>query len=198
MRSYLKQSLYLPPTSAAFAVLTGGVLAIAGLVWGPEGYGVWSAVLALGLSWSSAVDIDRFILPDIVTLGLLTAGLVMHLPLGLEGFIPFVAGAIVGYGFLTLAALMYSRIRRRDGLGKGDAKLLAAAGAWLGLFSIPKVLLVACCLALAYVLAASLIRRRFDASQRLPFGPFLAVAFWFEWVFGDSASYADLFGRIAP
>jgi len=75
-------------------------------------------------------------------------------------------------------------LRGREGLGQGDAKLLAAAGAWLGAYALPQVILVA---ALAALLAAAALRlsgREIRALSALPFGPFLAVAIWALWLFG--------------
>lgn len=183
--------------AASLAVMVGLLLAIAGWVWGPQGYGAWSILLALSLAWASFVDFDRLVLPDIITLGLVAAGLAMRLADGFGSLLPFVAGGLLGYALLALAAFTYRRIKGRDGLGKGDAKLLAAAGAWLGWAAIPMVLLVASAVALACVVVASLVRRRFDATQRLAFGPFLAAAFWLVWVFGDAIAYEGLFGPAA-
>jgi leader peptidase (prepilin peptidase) / N-methyltransferase len=196
--SHLARSLYLQRRMLWMAMIVGASLAAIGVVWGPEGQIVWSTILALSLSWSSFVDIDRFILPDAITVGLVVVGLAMHLPLGAEAMLPFIAGAVLGYSILTIAALSYRQIKGRDGLGKGDAKLLAAAGAWLSWLAIPSVLLIAASLALAYLAAISLARGRFDSAQRLPFGPFLATAFWFEWVFGAGATYENALAWIGP
>ena len=81
-------------------------------------------------------------------------------------------------------ATVYERLRSRPGLGLGDAKLLAAAGAWLGLEALPSVLLVATGTALFCVGMAVLLGKRITATSRIPFGPFLATAFWIVWLYG--------------
>ena len=70
---------------------------------------------------------------------------------------------------------LYRRLRGRDGLGLGDAKLLAAAGAWLGLASLPWVVLAAALLGLVLALLRAGPLR---AETAVPFGPPLALAFW--------------------
>jgi leader peptidase (prepilin peptidase) / N-methyltransferase len=191
--NFLVRSLRLQRRDAFVAISVGVLLAALGLIWGPEDHRFWGVVLAVALTWAAFVDLDRFILPDIITLGLVGAGLAMRVLKGFNALLPFLAGALLGYGLLALAAVAYRRFKGRDGLGKGDAKLLAAAGAWLGWTMIPTVLLVASAAALAWVAAAGLVRRRFVATERFAFGPFLAAAFWLVWLLGDPAAYPDLF-----
>ncbi len=69
----------------------------------------------------------------------------------------------------------YRQLRGRDGLGLGDAKLLAAAGAWLGVESLPWLLLIAALLGLAMALVRAGPLR---AETAVPFGPPLALSFW--------------------
>jgi leader peptidase (prepilin peptidase)/N-methyltransferase len=57
----------------------------------------------------------------------------------------------------------------------GDAKLCAAAGAWLGVAVMPWLLLVAALMGLALAL---LLHRRLESTSQIPFGPPLALAFW--------------------
>jgi leader peptidase (prepilin peptidase)/N-methyltransferase len=76
------------------------------------------------------------------------------------------------------------RLRGREGLGQGDAKLLAAAGAWLGAVALPQVILVAALSALLVAAALRLSGRTMHAHSALPFGPFLALAIWALWLFG--------------
>ena len=64
------------------------------------------------------------------------------------------------------------------------AKLLGAAGAWLGLPGLPYVLLLAALLGLAMAASLALQGRRLHAHSPLPFGPCLALAFWLLWMHG--------------
>ena len=133
--------------------------------------------LALGAS-----DHVAWLLPDALTLPLLAAGLLIAwLGAGPSPLQPAVApisaalGAVAGYGALAGLALLYRHFRRREGLGLGDAKLLAAAGAWLGIERLPLVLLMA---ALLGLLTALLRRGPLRSDTAVPFGPALALSFW--------------------
>jgi leader peptidase (prepilin peptidase)/N-methyltransferase len=92
-----------------------------------------------------------------------------------------------GYLLLWAVAWVYRRLRGRDGLGLGDAKLLAAAGAWVGAGGLPSVLAGAAIAALAAAGGMMLAGRRLDRHTALPFGPFLAAATWLVWLFGPIA-----------
>ena len=69
-------------------------------------------------------------------------------------------------------------------MGLGDAKLLAASGAWLGAGALPTVLLWATGSALVCVLVASRRNPALTGASRLPFGPFLAFGIWLVWLYG--------------
>jgi leader peptidase (prepilin peptidase)/N-methyltransferase len=134
--------------------------------------------LAAVLLAAALSDARRLVLPDGLTLPLIPVGL------GLAWLQPpaltaRLIGAVAGYLGLAGLAALYRRWRGRDGLGLGDAKLLAAAGAWVGWQALPSVLLIGAALGLAWALA-----RRLRADQPLPFGPFLAIGFWLVWCFG--------------
>jgi leader peptidase (prepilin peptidase)/N-methyltransferase len=85
---------------------------------------------------------------------------------------------------LAGARAAYRRLRGVEGLGLGDAKLLAAAGAWLGPAGLPSTMLIACAAALAH--AALLARGGSGVGWRtpIPLGPALALGFWITWLHG--------------
>jgi leader peptidase (prepilin peptidase)/N-methyltransferase len=148
--------------------------------WIDAGLGWW--LLALG--W---IDWRHSILPDVLTLPLILLGLAIAGELTPEALWNPLAGAICGYLGLWLVAWVYRRIRGREGLGLGDAKLLAAAGAWVGVSGLPSVLAGAAIAALVVVGGLMLAGQRFDRHSTLPFGPFLAAATWLVWLFGPIA-----------
>jgi leader peptidase (prepilin peptidase)/N-methyltransferase len=84
--------------------------------------------------------------------------------------------------FFTVRAA-YRVLRGREGLGLGDVKLAAAAGAWLSLLMLPMAIEIAALAALtAYVLRQGNRRRALRATGRIPYGTFLAPAIWLGWV----------------
>jgi leader peptidase (prepilin peptidase)/N-methyltransferase len=97
-------------------------------------------------------------------------------------------GAAAGYLSLLTIAALYRRLRRREGLGGGDAKLLAAAGSWLGIAALPQAILLAALSALLLAGCLRLAGIRLTAQSALPFGPFLALATWVLWLAGPTLS----------
>jgi leader peptidase (prepilin peptidase) / N-methyltransferase len=145
--------------------------------WIDAALGWW--LLALG--W---IDARRFVLPDALTLPLIVLGLAAAGALAPVELPDRVVGAAFGYVGLWLVAWIYRRLRGREGLGLGDAKLLAAAGAWVGASGLPSVLAGAAIAGLVAAGGMMLVGRRFDRYSALPFGPFLAAATWLVWLFG--------------
>lgn len=91
-------------------------------------------------------------------------------------------GVGVGYGAMWAVSEGYRSVRGRDGLGMGDAKLLAGAGAWLGWIGLPFVVLIASALGLAYVAARRVAGREIAATDAFAFGPFLSAGVAITWL----------------
>ncbi|MDR3498730.1 MAG: A24 family peptidase [Parvibaculum sp.] len=89
------------------------------------------------------IDWRHFLLPDALTLPLAAAGLVVAYLLDRPNLVDHLLGVAAGCLFVMLVALIYRRFRGRDGMGQGDAKLLAAAGAWVTWEGLPSVVFVA-------------------------------------------------------
>ena len=88
-----------------------------------------------------------------LTLPLAAAGLAVAWLAQRGAMLDNIAGAALGYAAFFIIAWAYRRWRGRDGLGAGDAKLLAALGAWVGATGLPSVVLLGSLMALAVVLA---------------------------------------------
>jgi leader peptidase (prepilin peptidase)/N-methyltransferase len=159
-----------PAIEAAALAIAAAALAVDGSgprVWVDAAFG-WALLTA---AW---IDAKTFILPDRITLPLILAGLAVTRWLAPDQLTDHAAAAALGYlGFTALNAA-YRALRGRDGLGQGDAKLLAAAGAWLGAALLPDEILAAGLIGLAWVAVLKL--RRHPADEKLPFGPALALA----------------------
>ena len=138
-----------------------------------------SGLLALLLGWICVVDLRHFRIPDAASLGLITTGLAFSLMSPVVTPVWAVTGSVIGYAAFAGLGAAYFRVAGQDGLGLGDAKLLAAAGAWLGLRDLPMLVAMAAVGALTFAL---LSRQR-----KLAFGPWLAGAFWIIWVTRISA-----------
>jgi leader peptidase (prepilin peptidase) / N-methyltransferase len=142
-----------------------------------------SVVLALPLAALSAIDVREYRLPDVLTLPLAAAGVLVSWWFAPASLWWTIASMLIGFALLAGVAMLYRHLRGRDGLGLGDAKLFAASGAWLGLEGLPGVLLVACGAAIVALLVAAW-RSQITATTRVPFGPFLAFGTWIIWLYG--------------
>lgn len=168
--------------------VAGGILAVWSGLWLPVS--VWPAtVVLLGLLVPLAVlDAHTCLLPDRLTLPLLICGLGATAWLVPERLPAHGVGIGLGWGGLYALAVGYRWIRRQDGLGDGDPRLLGAAGAWVGWEGLPGVLLWASFGALAAIsLNAVWQQRRPDPALRRPFGPWLAGGLWLVWLHGPLA-----------
>jgi leader peptidase (prepilin peptidase) / N-methyltransferase len=143
-----------------------------------------SALLASALLALSVIDIASQRLPDAITLPLIVAGPLIAFGMGWDDPLWRFMSAAIGYLALFTVAWVYRWMRGRDGLGLGDAKLFAAAGAWLGMGALPSVLMIGCGAALLAVAIALILRRPVTTTSRLAFGPFLAFGFWMVWLYG--------------
>jgi leader peptidase (prepilin peptidase) / N-methyltransferase len=145
---------------------------------------VVSLLLAAALAALSAIDLNRYQLPDVITLPLAGSGLLISFWLGTMPLWWSAASAALGFLLLAGLARVYYHLRGRAGLGLGDAKLLAASGAWLGAETLPTVLLWATGAALVCVLVAARRDTSLSGATRIPFGPFLCFGTWLVWLYG--------------
>jgi leader peptidase (prepilin peptidase)/N-methyltransferase len=164
--------------------------AIAVAIWAAcidDGLRLW-ADCALGwtllaLAW---IDARHMVLPDALTLPLILAGLGFALILEPERIGDHAAGAAIGWLIFWALARLYRAMRGRDGLGEGDAKLLAAAGAWVTWSGLGPVMLTAALTGLLVALTQRLRGGKPTAATPIPFGPPLAFATWLVWLYTPS------------
>ena len=176
------------PVSRAYPLIELAAVGIAAWAWlaTPAHMFVATCVFGWLLLALSAIDARTFRLPDVLTASLLLCGLLTAQLFYPARMLEQVAGAALGFGGLLLVEVAYRAIRRRDGLGRGDSKLLGAIGMWIGPAGLPLALLVAAASAIVFVLTIGWIRKRpLAADTAIPFGPFLAAGGWVVWVNGS-------------
>jgi len=132
----------------------------------------------------SIIDLKTFRLPNVLTFTLIGTGLIEAwirfggLPEGLwGGFTDRVIGAIAGYLVFVLIEKGFKQFTGKDGMGRGDAKLIAGGGAWCGWTALPFIVLIGSFMGLVAALFPS-IRK----TGRIPFGPFLALGIISVWI----------------
>jgi len=93
-------------------------------------------------------------------------------------------GGIIGYLTIWLIIFLYKAIKKIDGMGLGDAKLMAGIGLLFGWQSIPLVLFISSILGLVFVIP-SLIKKQKNMRSEIPFGPFIIISLLIYFVIGD-------------
>lgn len=135
------------------------------------------ALLIFVLVYLAYIDFRSFLLPDIITLPLVAFGIGFN---SVSNY-PFVnlwqsvLGATLGYLCLWVLNRLYRCHQKRDGIGMGDAKLLAGLGAWLGWEALPAILLIASITGLIGGLLWLKLNKQ-DFASAFPFGPFICFA----------------------
>jgi leader peptidase (prepilin peptidase)/N-methyltransferase len=154
--------------------------------------GVFGACLAIVVLTIAFVDAQSFIIPDWLNAVGFALGLFCAMTQQTD-VIWGAALALLRAGTLVLAflllRLLYARIRERQGLGMGDVKLAAVAGAWLDWGTLPVAIEVATLAALStYVLRQLALGETLSATKRVPFGLFFAPAIWIGWILETTGS----------
>lgn len=121
------------------------------------------------------IDIRLQIIPDVISLPGILLGVIVSVIGGHVSWQSSLIGLLVGGGALYALALGYSLLRKVEGMGGGDIKLLAMIGAWLGWQSLPFVILFSS-LTGTVVGIFAMVQQKKGGQTRIPFGPFLSVA----------------------
>jgi len=182
------------PISARYPAveLAAGALAVL-LAWH---FGYSAALLgALAYGWAllalTFIDLDTQLLPDDITLPLLWLGLLANAAGLFTDLRSAVLGAAAGYLVLWAVYWAFRILAKKEGMGYGDFKLLAAIGAWTGWQVLPVAILVAAGLG-AVIGSAALWLARKGTDTRIPFGPYLALGGIVALLWGRAAVVAWL------
>jgi len=168
---------------AGFAALATAL----GLALMPPVVALATGVLALLMGLITLIDVRHYIIPDVlsfpaVPLGIIANIVVFHPDDWMAGLSESVLGAVLAGGAFFLLRALWFRLRGIEGLGLGDVKLAAVAGAWLG----PEMLPAACLAAALGGLAAAVVLlalpgRQVRMSDHMPFGSFMAPVILLFW-----------------
>jgi leader peptidase (prepilin peptidase)/N-methyltransferase len=157
-------------------------------IWvAPDLPGWFGAGLAVTVIAIAAIDARHLIIPNELNAVAFALGVwhaVVTTPDHLvEAFIYSLARAAVMAGLFLALRAIYRRVRGREGIGLGDVKLAAVAGAWLGWMTIPIAIEIAALSALAVYGVRIYVRGQpIDAAAKFPFGLFLAPSIWICWL----------------
>jgi leader peptidase (prepilin peptidase)/N-methyltransferase len=173
-------------TYAAFAAIACSIV-IASLFAAPGTSGLLGGALGLLMLAVAVADASAFIIPDKLTIAAFLLALTNAANEDLASkpeniAVAALRGLVLALAFFTLREI-YLRLRHRHGIGLGDVKLAAVAGAWLDWTLIPVAIEIAALTALILYIANQLVLRRpLCAAAKLPFGLFFAPAIWVCWL----------------
>ena len=158
------------------------------------GFG-WALAGGLLLTWAlialTMIDVDHQLLPDNITLPLLWLGLALNLGGLYTDIDSAVIGAMAGYLSLWSIYWLFKLATGKEGMGFGDFKLLALLGAWMGWQALPVIILLSSAVGAVIGIGLIVLRGR-DRNIPIPFGPYLAIAGWIAFLWGDRITQAYL------
>jgi len=142
-------------------------------------------ILTWALITAVFIDLDHLLLPDNITLPLIWLGLLLNINHTFATPENAIIGAASAYLCLWSIAYIFKLIRKIEGMGYGDFKLLAVFGAWLGWQTLPLILFVAALIG-AIVGLILILGKKNQLTKPIPFGPYLAIAGWLAFFWGQN------------
>ena len=135
-------------------------------------------ILSLAFIIIFFIDLKHFIIPDVITYPMMVLGFLKSFDPNLNEIFPnyifSLIGGIFGYGIIWSIIYFYKQVKKKDGMGLGDAKLLAVIGFWFGLDAIPFIIFLSSTIALLSVVP-DLIKKTKKLSTQIPFGPYIII-----------------------
>ena len=125
------------------------------------------------------IDLKHFIIPNELTFPLMLIGFVKSFEPNLNqtifpNYINSLIGGVFGYLIIWLIIFFYKKVRNKEGMGLGDAKLMAVVGFWFGWASIPFTIFISSFVALTFSIP-SLIKKNKNMATQIPFGPYIII-----------------------
>lgn len=179
-----KISFQYPVVELLMATLSVALYYRFGLSFTTFGFFIFCAAL-LVIIW---IDLHHQIIPDAISLPGIAIGFLFSFINDFVSWQESLIGLIIGGGVLYLISLLYFLLRKQEGMGGGDIKLLAMLGAFLGFKSLPFIVFASSISGAIIGLAAILIQKK-EKSTRIPFGPFLSLAALTYLFFRDTIHY---------
>jgi len=139
------------------------------------------------------IDLKHFIIPNVLTFPLMFIGFLKSFDPNLNqtifpNYINSLIGGLFGYSIIWLIIFFYKKVRKKEGMGLGDAKLMAVIGFWFGWISIPFTIFISSTVALIIVIP-SLINQSRKMSSEIPFGPYIIIGCILYVTFANQIKY---------
>ena len=140
---------------------------------------IFMSILSCTLIVLAIIDLKHLVLPNSITYSLIFLGLLINLLFSMTPFLYACLGCCLGYLLFFIIEKLFYLIKKEDGLGRGDAKLIAAIGSWVGLDYLPFIILIAACLGILFFIIVMIINKKSlnqSLNLQIPFGTFLAIS----------------------
>lgn len=121
------------------------------------------------------IDYYNYILPDVITIPMIIIGIIESLLVSRIKFINSLLGAVSGSIFLLIVYFLYMWMKKQEGLGMGDVKMIGGIGAFLGIELMFLTLFLSVITGTLVGLILMVKKRRFELDVALPFGFFLGI-----------------------
>ena len=135
-------------------------------------------ILSLSFIIIFFIDLKHFIIPNEITFSMMALGFLKSFDPNLNSLFPnyinSLIGGLLGYGIIWSIIYFYKQVRKKEGMGLGDAKLFAVVGFWFGWLSIPFIIFLSSIIALLSVVP-SLLKNSRTMSSQIPFGPYIII-----------------------
>ena len=135
-------------------------------------------VLSLSFIIIFFIDLKHFIIPNEITFSMMVLGFVKSFDPNLSPLFPnyvnSLIGGLLGYGIIWSIIFFYKQVRKKEGMGLGDAKLFGVIGFWFGWLAIPFIIFLSSVIALLSVVP-SLLKNSRTMSSQIPFGPYIII-----------------------
>lgn len=131
----------------------------------------------------SGIDLRTTLLPDQIVLPLLWLGLLASLVTLFVDPVSAILGGAAGYLSLWSVTALFKLLTGKDGMGAGDFKLLAALGAWCGFKAVLPIILISSVVG-AVIGSIWLATAGKHRDTQIPFGQYLAIAGWLQFISG--------------
>ena len=135
-------------------------------------------VLSLSFIIIFFIDLKHFIIPNEITFSMMALGFIKSFDPNLNSLFPnyinSLIGGLLGYGIIWSIIYFYKQVRKKEGMGLGDAKLFGVIGFWFGWLAIPFIIFLSSIIALLSVVP-SLLKNSRTMSSQIPFGPYIII-----------------------
>ena len=135
-------------------------------------------ILSLSFIIIFFIDLKHFIIPNEITFSMMLLGFIKSFDPNLNSLFPnyinSLIGGLLGYGIIWSIIYFYKQLRKKEGMGLGDAKLFAVIGFWFGWLAIPFIMFLSSVIALISVVP-SLLKNSKTMSSQIPFGPYIIL-----------------------